>query len=1230
MADIRTKLLLSVAVGGLTLLGAPVAAQENTAASAQAAVQANSIREQQQYAMRLMTQIYDGERDFSHTQLLGIGRIRQGNQSFTQFDYGDGAVVLTGSDGQLSASRFVNFSRTEKGILYDYDTRTMVSDDPIALFHNGIVRPLLGNAPELGSSVAWQTSLRLEQANIFAQGDPSLKIEFSREYFSHGGKPMVLIHYAVPAFSYIDGAGRSVVHWGQGISLTDPGFGMIYLNATLHRTVASFGGTTTPYRFARTMVAANLDGSAMLDYREVPQLAPYIDDLFGADAMRVVHNGERVLGFDPLATARNLDLIALSIAEDGANEAPMASAAQMAENRGAEALNATGARAMTREGEIYVNTAPNGDVMAEELVHSIGGRPGQSSGNLAEEASAETIEQLIRSEEAGQGLQGNLVNSNNPNAVFGNQGGENGNSSSSNLERAEAVGSFTNTVLGYTDKGNAITGGMLATQTVKLTQYANDLGQRLNSASETYRQASARLKQSAKVSLQLTPLADEINTRIASGAVRSLDIERQLDALSTSMEAFTKTGGAIPPDTFAEASRLVSEYNMLQQNIAIDTGRLNAIPDKYMVAFDQTDPFTARLIQNVEDASRDLVGLQDSAKAVEREASLLRGLVQRIPTEKIGDALEYFGNSPAGKILDGVSHGMNIYTTTTAINSTINAAYNNQASGQLNLTRDYSLSGLALDLAGLAGNAVSGNVVGFASDATAIVAGSAADIFLAGKGLRDINALNTDLIRQQRLLQRQLSEKRHKAFVKIGDDLEIIRGDLAELEETIENTQGMAREALRQRREARAQIAQQEEQERLQREALERQAANERQARIEENERRRAANERLEESFKPPYPTAPPRDPNAPRPEPKPELTLAEQGFVTETPQEAWLRETREQNAEAAEALEAYQAQQLANRDDNSPFDGDYEMRVSTLEISELAVSTFDMDPVTFDPVTFDPVTWEPPTWEPPEWVPPEFDPPEISKFPPTDPNDVDGYPGTGEYPAYGFENMSGTLNVDLSKWEDWLATQDVRKLIQLAIAAGYPFAPGSDGRATLAIALNDAENIIRMSQDAGYRKWSLQPPSCGGYVGCGPQYLERWSMKRSIVVLGDILVQSREIFSTGGFSDIGISGFNLAYVLRDFGIQDGDLIDVEISQFGRTIGTLRSHFLTTAGDSFNVNLRPGVASMVVTALNEGSASPNTAAVTINNVVRGDGAQTYNLNTGQTATLRIEANATPE
>ncbi len=219
---------------------------------------------------------------------------------------------------------------------------------------------------------------------------------------------------------------------------------------------------------------------------------------------------------------------------------------------------------------------------------------------------------------------------------------------------------------------------------------------------------------------------------------------------------------------------------------------------------------------------------------------------------------------------------------------------------------------------------------------------------------------------------------------------------------------------------------------------------------------------------------------------------------------------------------------------------------------------------------------------------------------------------------AFTFDSMVGIVPTDLSRWAEWLATQNMRELERLALTAGYP---------NLASALNDSGNILRQSQDEGYRKWALQAPSCGGYVGCGPSYLERWHMKTALVALGDILDASRDIFSSGGFSDIGISGLNLSYLLRDHALEDGDVVRVRISQFGRNIyeGEIS---LTNLGNTFNKGLGRGVASLEIFAVNEGYSSPNTAQITVDNVVRGQGTQTYSLRTGETATLRIEAGAT--
>ena len=323
-----------VAAGAIAISCVSVSAHAEDQAVAEAS-------ELQQYVLRLMLQVYDGTRDLSHTQLLGVGRVRQGDESFTQFDFGDGAVVLSDNGGKLSASRFVNLSGTEKAVAYDYRTGMMSGDKSVTGFHNRIVRPLLGHAPSTGRNASWVSSVNLSALGVPAVGAANVRIELSREYFTYQGKPMVLVHYAIPAFTYTDGVGRQIVHWGQGISLTDPGFGMIYLSSTLQRAVANGRGGSVPYRYARTMVAADADGSALIDYRDVPQLAPYLDDLFSEEAMRVVPTGARSSSSMPIDAARNIDIVALSLAEDAGNEAPMAAGVQLAADHGLEVMSSS-------------------------------------------------------------------------------------------------------------------------------------------------------------------------------------------------------------------------------------------------------------------------------------------------------------------------------------------------------------------------------------------------------------------------------------------------------------------------------------------------------------------------------------------------------------------------------------------------------------------------------------------------------------------------------------------------------------------------------------------------------------------------------------------------------------------------------------------------------------------------------------------------------------------------
>lgn len=214
---------------------------------------------------------------------------------------------------------------------------------------------------------------------------------------------------------------------------------------------------------------------------------------------------------------------------------------------------------------------------------------------------------------------------------------------------------------------------------------------------------------------------------------------------------------------------------------------------------------------------------------------------------------------------------------------------------------------------------------------------------------------------------------------------------------------------------------------------------------------------------------------------------------------------------------------------------------------------------------------------------------------------------------AHDYGLISAQVETSLSQWAEWLATQDVRQLERMALKAGY---------LNLATALDDAANLMRNANDQGWRKWAMAPPSCNGLAGCGPQYLERWSAKRSRLALGDILFADREFFSTGGLSDVSIAALMLMFSIRDFGLEDGDRVSIAVRQFGQSLFS-RSLTLTNAGNSFSIPVRKGVVSVNVTALNTGDIPPNTAALTINGVTGGESDQSYSLDEGGGAGLRV-------
>lgn len=112
---------------------------------------------------------------------------------------------------------------------------------------------------------------------------------------------------------------------------------------------------------------------------------------------------------------------------------------------------------------------------------------------------------------------------------------------------------------------------------------------------------------------------------------------------------------------------------------------------------------------------------------------------------------------------------------------------------------------------------------------------------------------------------------------------------------------------------------------------------------------------------------------------------------------------------------------------------------------------------------------------------------------------------------------------------------------------------------------------------------------------------------------------------STGAFT--GTEGLNIAGVLnvlaRDSGnLQDGDIVRL-IVRDSQGVRLDRTLTLTFAGSTSRVAARPGIATVTITALNLGSAPPNTGGLRVSGDVAGSRSGNFNLQVGQSGTLAV-------
>ncbi|PIE24029.1 MAG: hypothetical protein CSA60_03890 [Neptuniibacter caesariensis] len=208
-----------------------------------------AVDEQNRYNLRMMSKTFDGYREVSHTQNSAVARLRKEDESYTLMDFGRGAVVIEMPSG-YSVLEIPNFEGVDSEFKYNYKAQKLSGVNAAADYFNNKVYKYLQSGPALGSDHAWSTQVNISDIAPKGINGGKVTIDLERSYFNHNNKEYVLITYNIPAFQAIDNDGDFIIHWGEGAALADPGFGEIYWNAAVQRSVVEeTTGIRRPYRY---------------------------------------------------------------------------------------------------------------------------------------------------------------------------------------------------------------------------------------------------------------------------------------------------------------------------------------------------------------------------------------------------------------------------------------------------------------------------------------------------------------------------------------------------------------------------------------------------------------------------------------------------------------------------------------------------------------------------------------------------------------------------------------------------------------------------------------------------------------------------------------------------------------------------------------------------------------------------------------------------------------------
>ena len=1113
------------------------------------------VDEYNSYQLQMLTQIFDGQRDFSQSQKVQVARVRKGDESYTLVDFGDNSVFIETND-KTSAGNFKNISGVEAEFKYNYATRTLSGANQVSDYFNSHIRQYLENTPAPGEDARWSKSVAIKDLAVTGVETGAVNIELQRKYFKHDGQDYVLLHYKVPAFSYITTRGETVIEWGEGVSVSDPGFGEIYWNASLLRAVANGkDGIKRPYRYVKTIAKTGRDNKPVFDPRTIEAAKPYFETFYGPTKMEVIGFAleDRKPDQTPIKIAANLDIMALSLAEGSANESPQVTGQYV--NGSIGNYSAIG------------NYAANSASNANRALNAQGQRyqmPGSSNNNGQNSFSGGG---------GGPGQMPGSSNNNGQNSFSGGGGGP----GQLPAARANPYATITNSYGQF----NAATGGRFQT-----------LVDMYGTPDKFLAALSGIGADQQKVNQALKSFNDYANG-VNDYSIYVKDQSRVLKNRLLNLDARIK----------AENSRITGYFEQFVQS----RGKPSAAYDSAVQRLVKMETEAAQITRDIERLGNDGKILYQIRQELPAYKKAVVGVSPKLGklAPKILGFLEKV-KTPL-TILGGLGNIQAMYGNATSLGNF------DPANSDLQLTGSYDsplgfATDIALNIMGIAGNAASGNVPGTIGDIITFSSGRFTDLYKVTSAADYANS-EAEYAHKQYILNMMRLTNMMKASeaAKIQTLLDTEYG-LYTKQDPYSNGYDTTDPRIDQKtgfpKPAYWAYLKKYNPQKLVNMGIDPNMPvggwprKPGQSKVDWEK----VNQRFNDAFKKSYPTVDPTSIVK-----RPTLPKNPEGpGYSEIPD--WLiQQWKDSDLEARKReLNNYQSAKLARlRAERNAREAERLKRIQEGK----------RNPVTFDPVTWDAPVWEPPKWEPPKWVPPEFVMPEFDA-PLGSSIEFTQFSGSSDdewfsnFISYKYENMSGTVATDLRPYQEFIAKYGLRRLERLAIQAGYP---------NLASALTDWKNLVGYASDKGFRQWANRAPVC--YFACA-NIQGLWTQKKSQVALGDLLIDSRNLFSSGGLSDISLSGFLLSYVLRDFGLEDGDNIRIVVSQFGRRIFS-RNLSLLNAGTAFKINLRPGVASIVITALDEGAISPNTAEIRIDSVTKGQSRQTYSLLTGETATLRI-------